>query len=186
MKREAHESTNQLLYGNATRQPHDLLATVSRIFQRCQPHDLLATVNRIFQRWILTPARELPLDLPDACSVTPPQPFERWIWSIAFLISGWARTCHSTVQPGVRPARRPPRCDLVGDDDESSAATHVDAAATATDVAVPCLGVPAKAGRYAFLGVGVGGDSVARNFENLWRFCFFLNLWIIWHIFLCV
>jgi hypothetical protein len=44
-----------------------------------QPHDLLATVNRIFQRWILTPARELPLDLPDACSVTQSQPFERWI-----------------------------------------------------------------------------------------------------------
>ena len=71
------------------------------------------------------------------------------------------------AQPGVRPARRPPRCDLVGDDDEATAATHVDAAAAATDVAVPCLGVPAKAGRYAFLGVGVGGDSVARNFENL-------------------
>jgi len=44
-----------------------------------QPYDLFATVNRIFQRWILTPARELPLDLPDACNVTPPQPFERWI-----------------------------------------------------------------------------------------------------------
>ena len=62
------------------------------------------------------------------------------------------------AQPGVRPARRPPRCDLVGDDDEATAATYVDAAA-ATDVAVPCLGVPVKAGRYAFLGVDVGGEA---------------------------
>ena len=71
------------------------------------------------------------------------------------------------VQPGVRPARRPPRCDLIDDDDEATAATHVDAAAAATDVVVPCFGVPAKAGRYAFLGVGVGGDSVLQNFEIL-------------------
>ena len=73
------------------------------------------------------------------------------------------------VQPEVRPARRPPRCDLVGDDDEGTAATHVDAAAEAadTDAAVPCLGVPAKVECYAFLGVNVGGDSVARNFEIL-------------------
>ena len=63
------------------------------------------------------------------------------------------------VQPGVRPARRPPRRDLVGDDDEAAAATHADAAAAAADVAVPCLAVPAEAGRYAFPDVGVGGTA---------------------------
>ena len=54
---------------------------------------------------------------------------------------------------------------LVADDDEVAVATHADAAAATTHVAVPCLGVPAEAGRYAFLGVGSG--SVARHFEFL-------------------
>lgn len=65
------------------------------------------------------------------------------------------------MQPGVRPARRPACRDLVGDDDEAAAATHADAAAAA-DVAVPCLAVPAEAGRYALVGVG-GSGSVARH-----------------------
>ena len=63
--------------------------------------------------------------------------------------------------------RRPPRHDLVANDDEAVVATHADAAAAAatTHVAVPCLGVPAETGRYAFL--GVGGVSVARDFKIL-------------------
>ena len=63
------------------------------------------------------------------------------------------------------PVRRPPRRDLVADDDEAAVATHADAAAATTHVAVPCLGVLVEAERYAFL--GVGGGSVARHFEIL-------------------
>ena len=59
---------------------------------------------------------------------------------------------------------------LVADDDEVAVATHADAAAATTHVAVPCLGVPAEAGRYAFL--GVGGGSVAQHFCE--DFVFFL------------
>ena len=69
------------------------------------------------------------------------------------------------VQPGVRPARRPPCRVLVANDDEAAVATHADAAAATTHVAVPCLGVLVEAERYAFL--GVGGGSVARHFEIL-------------------
>jgi len=74
------------------------------------------------------------------------------------------------VQLGVRPARRPPLRDLVGDDDKAAAATHADAAAAAaaaTDMAVPYLAVPAEAGRYAFPGVGVSGGSV----HGILKFC---------------
>ena len=75
------------------------------------------------------------------------------------------------MQPEVRPARRPSRRDLVGDDDKAAAATHADPAAAAAvatvDVAVPYLAVPAEAGRCVFPGVGVGGGSVARQFETL-------------------
>ena len=74
------------------------------------------------------------------------------------------------MQLGVRPARRPPLRDLVGDDDKAAAATHADAAAAATttaDVAVPYLAVPAEAGRYAFLGVS---DTMARHFKILYFF----------------
>lgn len=59
------------------------------------------------------------------------------------------------VRPGVWSAP----CELVGDDDEAATTTHADAAAAPADVAVPCLAVPAEAGRYSF-----SGGSVARHF----------------------
>ena len=81
------------------------------------------------------------------------------------LWGGLADATTVRVQPWVRPARQPPRRDLVGDDDEAAAATHADAAAAAADVAVPCVAVPGEAGRYAFPGVRVGGGSgLARHF----------------------
>ena len=123
----------------------------------------------------LTPARELPPDLPPASRRPRPSSIgsdrSRFVLPLGGLTDAKAR-----VQPGVRPARRPPRRDLVGDDDKAAAATHADAAAAAAttatatataDVAVPYLAVPAEAGRYAFPGVGGGGGSVARHFEIL-------------------
>ena len=108
----------------------------------------------------LTSARELPPDLPSASRRPRPSSVgfdrSRFVSSLGGLADATAR-----VQPGVRPARRPPRPDRVGDDDKAAAATHADAAAAATaDVAVPYLAVLAEAGRYAFPGVGVGGGSV--------------------------
>ena len=86
----------------------------------------------------------------------------RFVSSLGGLADATAR-----VQPEVRPTRRPPRRDLVGDDDKAAVATHADAAAAAADVTVPYLAVPAEAERYAFPGGGVGGGSVARHFEIL-------------------
>jgi len=110
----------------------------------------------------LTPAQELPpaSRRPRPSSVGSDR--SRFVSSLGGLADATTR-----VQPGVRRACRPPRHDLVGDDDKAAAATHADAAAATADVAVPYLAVPAEAGRYAFPGVGVGGGSVARHFENL-------------------
>ena len=111
----------------------------------------------------LTPARELPpaSRRPRPSSVGSDR--SRFVSSLGGLADATAR-----VQPEVRPTRRPPRRDLIGDDDKTAAATHADAAtAAAADVAVPYLAVPAEAGRYAFPGVDVGGGSVARHFEIL-------------------
>ena len=54
--------------------------------------------------------------------------------------------------------------------DKAAAATHAHAAAAAAataEVAEPYLAVPTEAGRYAFPGAGVGGNSVARHFKIL-------------------
>lgn len=71
-------------------------------------------------------------------------------------MGGFADATAVRVQPRVRPARRPPRRNLIGDDDEAASAAHANAAAAA-DVAVPFLAVPTEAGRHAFASGGCSG-----------------------------
>ena len=127
----------------------------------CQPN---------FQALDLTPAQELPLDLQHHAdpALRALHLIDRVLWE-----GGLADTT-LRVQPTVWPVRRPPCCDLVGNDDEAAAANH----AKVADVAIPCLAVLAEAGRYAspVLAAAAAWHDILKICEylvflNFWRIC---------------